>query len=176
MTQAEVAAYVQEHLRERGIDAVLSGGAAVALFSTNAYVSADIDLVPMYAAPRKQIKAAMHEIGFTEKNRYFVHPDTQHIVEFPAGPLAIGDEPVASIRQVRLATGVLRVISPTDCVKDRLTAYYYWKDRQSLSQAVLVATSNRVNLNEIKRWSDSSGYGKDHEAFAESYAKAKRKR
>jgi hypothetical protein len=47
----------------------------------------------------------------------------------------------------------LRVISPTDCVKDRLAAYYHWGDRQCLTQAELVAKEHPVDLNELKRWS-----------------------
>jgi hypothetical protein len=33
MSQLELAAFVQEHLRQRGIDSVLTGGSAVMLYS-----------------------------------------------------------------------------------------------------------------------------------------------
>ena len=81
----------------------------------------------------------MKEIDFSEKNRYFIHPDTKHIVEFPPGPLSVGEEPVKRIIEIKFSTGLLRVISETDCVKDRLAAYYFWNDQQSLAQAILVA-------------------------------------
>ena len=48
---------------------------------------------------------------------------------------------------------VLKLLSPTDCVKDRLAAYYFWNDRQSLDQAILVCENNPVNLNEVRLWS-----------------------
>lgn len=48
MSQAEIAAYVQEHLRSEGITVILSGGAAVAVYSMGKYVSADIDLVNLF--------------------------------------------------------------------------------------------------------------------------------
>jgi len=48
---------------------------------------------------------------------------------------------------------VLRLLTPTDCVKDRLAAYYHWDDEQSLQQAVWVAQQNSVNLESIKEWS-----------------------
>jgi len=51
----------------------------------------------------------------------------------------------------------LRIISPTDCVKDRLAAYYHWGDRQSLEQAVLVAKNNEIDLHELERWSEAEG-------------------
>ncbi len=157
MTQAELAAYVQSHLETKGIKVILSGGAAVAIYSENKYVSADIDLVNAYNVERKKIAAAMQEIGFYEENRYFKHPDTKHIVEFPPGPLSVGDEPVKNINEIKFSTGILRVISETDCVKDRLAAYYFWKDQQSLHQAILVAKNSHIIFNEIKRWSRASG-------------------
>ena len=45
MTQAEVAAFVQSHLRKYKIYVTLSGGAAVSIYTVNRYVSADVDLV-----------------------------------------------------------------------------------------------------------------------------------
>ena len=51
----------------------------------------------------------------------------------------------------------LGVISPTDCVKDRLAAYYHWGDQQSLLQATLVAQQNKINIDEIRRWSLAEG-------------------
>lgn len=56
-------------------------------------------------------------------------------------------------------TGTLRIISATDCVKDRLAAYYPWNDLQCLEQAVLVARDQAVDLREIQRWSAAEGQG-----------------
>jgi|GEM_PF-4859020 len=60
---------------------------------------------------------------------------------------------VRDIMEKAFSTGVLRLLSPTDCVKDRLAAYYRWNDRQSLQQAILVARMCDINLDEIERWS-----------------------
>ena len=65
----------------------------------------------------------------------------------------MGEEPVKEISEFELSTGTLRVLSSTDCVKDRLCAFYFWNDLQGLEQAVLVAKSQQVDLKEIKRWS-----------------------
>jgi hypothetical protein len=141
----------------------------------NRYVSADVDLVEDTYVDRNRIKTAMEEIGFRERNRYFVHPDTQHIVEFPSGPLSVGGEPVKQIEEIKYATGILRVISPTDCVKDRLAAYYFWEDQQSLTQAVLVAIHNRINVSEIKRWSQSEEKIEGFKVFRKRYNDEKEK-
>src|SRR6185436_3663288 len=132
---------------------VLSGGSAVSFYSSNKYVSNDLDLVNINFAKRKEIGTIMESIGFEEKGRYFVNPETQFLIEFPQGPLSVGEEPVKIIDEFELATGTLRIISATDCVKDRLCAYYFWDDQQGLAQAVLVSQSQMVDVKEIKRWS-----------------------
>jgi hypothetical protein len=99
----------------------------------------------------------MATLGFQEKGRYFEHPETEYLVEFPPGPLSVGDEPVKQIDEIELATGTLRVISPTDCVKDRLCAYFFWGDNQGLAQAVLVAQTQDIDIQEIERWSIAVG-------------------
>lgn len=166
MTQAELGAFVQSHLRDKGISLVLSGDAAVSIYSGGRYVSLDLDLVNVYSSRFSLIRRAMQEIGFEERARYFKHPDSQFFVEFPPGPLTIGDEPVRQIEEIELPTGTLRVISPTDCVKDRLAAYYHWEDRQSLEQAILVSEESDIDLDDIKRWSNKEGKLADFERIA----------
>ena len=157
MNEAELSAYVQSHLKKAEIEVVLSGGSAVTIYSENKYVSKDLDLVNVYAANRKKIKTAMTELGFQEEGRYFTHAEATLFIEFPAGPLAIGEEPVREIVEREVATGTLRIISPTDCVKDRLAAYYHWGDRQCLVQAKYVSHAQDVDLEEVEKWSEREG-------------------
>ena len=98
-------------------------------------------------------------LGFREENRYFRHPDTEFVVEFPPGPLGIGKERVQQIDEIETATGVVKIISPTDCVKDRLAWYYHDNDTECLEQAVLVARSKVIDLAEVERWSAAEGKG-----------------
>jgi hypothetical protein len=163
MTQAELAAYVQDHLRKMGINVVLSGGATVAIYSNNEYVSNDIDLIDIHFADGKKLKLAMEEIGFRAAGRSFEYPDTQLFVEFPPGPLSAGDELIKDVIEIKYETGILKVISPTECVKDRLTWYYHMGDQQCLSQAILVAKNNKIDITEIKRWSEAERKGKEFE-------------
>ena len=165
MTQVELAAYVQSCLQKQGINVVLSGGSAVSFYSSNKYVSKDLDLINAKFARRRDIRSVMEKIGFQEKGRYFVNPDTDYFVEFPDGPLSVGEEPVKEIDEYKLSTGTLRVISATDCVKDRLCAYYFWNDQQGLAQAVLVAKSQKVDLKEVKRWSEVEGKLNEYGVF-----------
>jgi hypothetical protein len=69
MSTPELAAFVQSRLGDQGIDVVLSGGACVAIYSENRYVSMDIDLVNNHFASRREIREAMRVLGFEEQGR-----------------------------------------------------------------------------------------------------------
>lgn len=157
MSQAELAAFVQSNLRDEGIDVILSGGATVVIYSDGEYVSLDIDLVNAQFARVQEIEDAMKRIGFSRIGRHFEHPDTDYYVEFPPGPLTVGDRTIEGISEIVFETGALRVISPTECVMDRLSHYYHWGDRQALVQAEMVATRNSIDLDKVGEWSESEG-------------------
>ena len=108
MSQVELAAYVQDSLQTEGIQVVLSGGSAVSFYSSNQFVSKDLDLINTNFARRSKIKTVMEQLGFTEKGRYFIHPETTFFVEFPDGPLSVGEEPVKEISEFELSTGTLK--------------------------------------------------------------------
>ncbi len=158
LSAAELAAYVASHLRTQGIDVVLSGGACVTIYSENKYVSYDLDFINIGLVRRGTVKQVLATIGFVEENRYFKHPDSRFLIEVLSGPVAIGEENVTDYAELKLSTGLLRLLSPTDCVKDRLAAFYHWNDLQSLEQAALVATRQRINMREIERWSKREGH------------------
>jgi hypothetical protein len=170
MSQVELAAYIQDALKDQGINVVLSGGSAASFYSGNKYVSKDLDLINIDFVRRNRIKLAMEGIGFQEQGRYFINPETQFFVEFPNGPLSVGEEPVKEVSEFKLITGTLRVVSATDCVKDRLCAFYFWNDRQGLAQAVLVAENQDVDLKEIKRWSKAEGKEQEYAFFKKKLA------
>lgn len=166
MSQGELGAFVQSHLRAKGIDVVLSGGAVVAIYSHNRYVSLDLDMINVRAVSPRTIRLAMLEIGFQEEGRHFVHPETQFFIEFPLGPLTIGEEPISEINEIRYLSGTLHILLPTDCIKDRLAAFYYWGDRQCLLQAVWVAQEQDFDYDEIRRWSQAEGRLGEFEEFS----------
>jgi hypothetical protein len=167
MSQVELAAFINSRLSEAGIHVVLSGGAAVAYYSHDRYVSFDIDFVNEFSAPRKSIVTVLEQIGFVEQDRHFVHPNSRWVVEFPPGPLTVGLEPVKEITEVRLDTGTLHIISATDSIKDRLAAFYHWGDRQCLMQAVWIAQAVNVDMTEIRRWSTGEGKTQEFVRFEE---------
>jgi hypothetical protein len=152
MNQGELAAFIQSHLRAKGIDVVLTGGSAVSIYSKGKYVSNDLDFVVESFTRRQKIQDAMSELGFQEVGRHYEHPAVALVVEFPGGPLSVGKQRVGKIETLEYETGNLRIISPTDCVKDRLAAYFFWGDRQSLDQAIMVARDYEIDIEEIANW------------------------
>jgi hypothetical protein len=66
----------------------------------------------------------------------------------------------------------LRLLSPTDCVKDRLAAFYDWNDRPSLDQALMVCKDIPVDLREVRRWSTNEGMRDKFELFKEALSES----
>jgi hypothetical protein len=157
MNIGELAAFICSHLAGCGIECTLTGGACVSIYSENKYLSYDLDFIESGWNHPDLLRNAMKEIGFLIENRYFVNPECKFFVEFPKGPLSIGSEQFGQIAIMQFSTGELRILSATDCIKDRLAAYYFWDDKQSLEQALMVARSNDIDLNEIERWSRIEG-------------------
>jgi hypothetical protein len=158
MTIGEFGAYVCSYLDSNGIKCVLTGGGCVTIYTNNRYASYDLDFIDITDSSRKKIKGLLEKIGFKEKNRYFKHPQTKFFIEFPKGPIYLGDELITNYNEINFDTGKLILLSPTDSVKDRLAAYYHWGDNQALEQAVMVAQNHKVNLKEIKTWSEKEGH------------------
>jgi hypothetical protein len=167
MSQVELAAYVSAHLERAGIDLVLSGGAAVSIYTENVYQSSDIDLIADGFPSRNLLRRGMLALGFRQTGRHYEHPDTPWFVEFPEGPPHVGGERIGPVEELEVVTGRLRVISATDCVKDRLAAYYHWGDRQALEQARLVASRRPVDLQEVERWSTAEGKKAEFDAVVD---------
>ena len=168
----DMAALVCSTLDRHGVRAVLSGGAVVTIYSNNAYQSKDLDFIVEGLA--KKVDPAMLELGFGKTaGRYWTHPRSELWVEFPSGPLQVGDAHVTEYAELKTSYGVLRLLAPTECTMDRLAAYYHWNDPQGLDQAVEVAVRHDVDLNRIRSWSNAEGASEKFTDFTERLAERK---
>lgn len=174
-TLGTVTLAVGSALRKAGIRAVLTGGACVSLYTRGVYHSKDIDLVLETQVTRSELDEAMGTVGFVRRGDRYEHPDARFYVEFPPGPLAIGND--LAIRPVEVRRSGLRALalSATDCCRDRLAAFYHWNDRQSLRNAVLVALRNRVRMGRIEEWSRREGAASGFEEFRKELQQTRRK-
>ncbi len=152
----EVAALICQHLQNHGIHAVLTGGAVVSIYSDGRYLTADLDFITLRSID--MVQEALAKLGFRKGHgRYFTHPDTDLLVEVPPGPLCIGNAPVSDTDTLVIGGSILNILTPTQCVMDRLAAYYHWDDEQALDQALLVAKLHEVDIESIRDWSEEEG-------------------
>ncbi len=171
MSVEELAGLVCETLAKAGITTTLTGGACVSIWSDGNYVSRDLDFIEEGPVTRRQVKDALTKIGFTEKHRYFVHPETEFFVEFPTGPLTVGDERIHKVAIRDTVAGRLRLLSPTDSIKDRLAAFFYWNDKMAFEQALLVARSQSIDFADLRRWAKAEGESEKFEEFENALSK-----
>jgi len=147
-----LAGYISEQLRQEGIETVLVGGACVTIYSKNRYQSYDLDFVTYEDV--KKVRNVLINLGFKEKSGCFRHEDCPWFVEFVSPPVAIGNEPVEKLNTLETPLGMIKMLSPTDSVKDRLSAYYHWDDTQTLDQAVQICQEQAVDIKDVERWSE----------------------
>lgn len=176
MSAEELAGLVCQALRDAGVTVTLTGGACVSIWSEGRYVSHDLDFIEEGPVPRRKVVDALKALGFEPKGRHFVHPETEFFVEFPTGPLMVGGQRVERVSERATPAGTLRLLTPTDCVKDRLAAFFHWNDRQSLEQALLVATAQGVDLDDVRRWSQSEGHEAEFRVFEQGLPTGKRRK
>jgi hypothetical protein len=152
--------FVAWHLEGEGIHSVLVGGAVVAIYTAGLYRSGDLDMVPDDLG-RNRLTEALAKIGFTlTKSRYYRHPNCLHLfLEFPRGPVEIGEQYPVVPDEIMVEGRKLRLLSPTDSVKDRLAGYIHWKSRANFDQALLICRQQmqRVKLDVVRDWCIQEG-------------------
>jgi hypothetical protein len=162
---ADVAVATGDVLRRAGIRAVLTGGACANLYSGGVYQSSDADFVLAGHCSTNDVDRALSTLGFAREGDRYVHPLISFFVEFPSGPLGIGrDLRIRPVWRSRRAAKTL-ALSATDACRDRLAAFYFWKDQQSLAAAVAIAMRNRVAFAKIRNWSRTEGHAEGYVLF-----------
>lgn len=175
-TLRDVAAHVVSVLAEAGIRCVLTGGACATLHTRGAYQSSDLDFVLQSSVTPAQLDAAMGKAGFERQGNQYVHPESPFFVEFPPGPLAIGGDFKIQPIEYLIRRRQVRMLSATDSCRDRLAAFYFWNDRQSLRTAVQIATRCAVEMERIRKWSVQEGHEAGFGEFLRELALKRRRR
>jgi hypothetical protein len=152
--------YVAWHLEGEGISSVLVGGAVVSIYTGGAYRSGDLDMI-IEGVSRSLLPAALAKIGFKPgKSRYYRHPECEHLcLEFPKGPVEVGEQFDVVPAEIAVEGRVIKLLSPTDCVKDRLASHIHWKSKDAFNQAVLVCRKqgSEIDMKELSDWCDGEG-------------------
>lgn len=168
----DLAGFLSEELRKRGIDTILVGGACATIYSKNRYQSYDLDYITYQ--DMKVVKKILLELGFAEENKYFKHKECPWIVEFVSPPVAVGNEPIHQFNQVMTPLGMIKMLFPVDSVKDRLTSFYHWNDKQGLEQAINICLEQEVDLQEVEKWSFRENQEAKFQLFLKQLSKEKK--
>lgn len=138
-----------------GIVAVLSGGGAATIYAPSSYQSSDLDFVADFYGVEQVGVQVVLELGFVSKGRIWEKPGVLYTLDFPKGPLGIGDEYIQKWDTLLEGDAILHIITPTDSVKDRLAAFLHWNDFSGLEQALAVAAAQAIDLQEVRRWCEA---------------------
>jgi hypothetical protein len=151
----DVAFAVCTRLERAGITAVLTGGSAATYYAPDAHQSLDLDFVITVSGPSGRAgQQALEELGFERSADYYVHPSSAFPLEFPRGPLMVGEDHITRWSTARRRAELLHLLSPTDCCRDRLAALLFWNDFSGLEQALAVVRARRdeIDLALIRHW------------------------
>ncbi len=165
----EYAQVVSQNLHDNGIDNILTGGACVSIYSNEKYRSNDLDFLIVDEVKLKKIRLALEELGFKESGRIFLHKKMEISVDLISPPLTVGGEQITKVNEIKENNTFLKLLFPTDCVKDRLAAYFYWDDQQSLNQALMVCAESKVDIENIREWSKREGMMKKFKIFEDEF-------
>jgi hypothetical protein len=153
----ELAAIIANHLEQYNIHVVLVGGLAVEFYSENLYLTRDIDMVDISYQLPTAMQQAMEEIGFSKQGRVYVNETTNVSVEFPGAPLSVGEELIQETTIVDTDAGKIPILFAKDVIKDRLAAYFHWKDKPSLVQALAVMNKHGIDEQELQNFCQREG-------------------
>lgn len=159
-TEKEAWEFIAVHLAKKNIETVLVGGSVVSIYTKGLYRSGDLDIVTTsYIISAQDISQAMSEIGFYRNvGRHYIKEECKHLfVEFLSPPVSIGDDYKIKPSQRKIEGYKIKILSPTDAIKDRLASYIYFKSRESLEQAVLITKTNKYNVRSIRNWCKKEG-------------------
>ncbi len=151
LTLEELASYVCNELGKRNIKVVLSGGSCMELYTNAMYSSYDIDFVMRYSYSVNQIEKNMIELGFQIDGKYYILDGSKFFIEILTPPVAVGDEFIQNFASRDTKVGTLKLLTPTDYVKDRLCGCFLHNDKHCFEHALAVASKNEIDTNNLKK-------------------------
>lgn len=154
-TLADVCFEVAAALDAHGLPGILTGGSAAAIYAPQDYMSSDADFVLDEDVPLDRVAEALDLIGFYRqgRSRIFFHKRSTFTVDFPKGPLAVGGDYIRETQTLARGEVALRILTRIDCIRDRLSHFYFWNDYTALNAAVAVASViTESDKNYLRTW------------------------
>lgn len=171
----DLAAMLAKHLQHHGVEVVLVGGLAVEIYTENLYLTKDIDMVNTNYKKPSYLNKVMGEFGFSKHGRVYINETTNITVEFPSGPLAVGNNLITNTTVAKTKQGEIPILHVRDVVIDRLAAFIHWQDRQSLVQAVGVMLKHNLEPKYFKEFLGAEGDSSHYELLELLFSQAQTK-
>lgn len=167
----ELAAAVSGALSKNGHDPLLAGKACAAIYGGGAIKARALEFAIREFAVA-EVNRAMGALGFRLKEaRTYASESCPFEVVLGPAPLTVGDDIVGDARVVKVGKDSFKMLTPTDCVRQRLSMFYRWGDRQALAEAVQVARRQKIDLDLVRRWSEWEWASDRYREFADALKK-----
>ena len=122
-------------LEERGVRAVVVGGAAVEFYTRDWYATGDIDLA-VNRDKRKELAKVLEVMGLKKMGRMWVREDLSLYIEAPGD---VADIDLDKVTKIETDAGFTYVIGLEDIIFDRIQAAEHWKSESDKEQAIRMA-------------------------------------
>jgi hypothetical protein len=120
-------AILTRKLKEKGADAILVGGEAIALYTAGTFATSDIDLVISNKALTEKL---LNRFGFSkEANGLWLGRELNIVVQLILGPYTGNAQ---KLRTFRVKDVELKVAAPEDLIRNRLYSLKFLKGNQQL--------------------------------------------
>ena len=113
-------------------------------------------------------RVLIEELEFKKDGRYYKHHECTHLfLEFRSFPASIGEDYNIRPDEIEIEETVIKIFSPTDCVRDRLASFAFFNAYECLDQAVLVAKEHEINYKKVEDWCKSENILSKYKEFIE---------
>jgi len=138
-----IALFSREVVRRGGKQPIIVGGQAVEIYTQGSYTTGDIDI----KAPFEITEAILKEWGFDKAGRPWLNRELNIYLDWLGSSLEEGEEAEKKAAIIKITEDLeIRVISIEDLVIDRLGAFKWWGDTDSLMWAkVLIRVKKSID-------------------------------
>ena len=161
--------HVASHLSAHGIETTLVGGGVATIYSQGKYLSGDLDFVFGWQNNHKEIKKALSELGFHADTRVFSRPNCPFTMDFSSPPVDIGNKNDPEVNEDTFGGETIRILTPTECIKDRLHKAFHWKDELALKAALDVAITQSFSMSKVQKFCQDNSILPKFEEFQSQY-------
>lgn len=173
-TLRQIIARISEHLEEADYAPVLTSSACAAIYVGPSLKPSVIEFViDEYNA--SELDSTMRAIGFKRVSmNHYESSKAPYDIVFDPPPLAVGDDVVKDIATASARPGKFKLLNPTDCVRQRLSMFYRWGDKDAFYEAVEVVKKHKIDMDLVRRWSEWEWCTDKYEEFVRQLEEEKK--